>query len=722
MGKIYDLDENDETLTGDEAILQEIRERYEYAKERWRKIREESQTDRRYIAGDPWSADDRKARKDANRPCMSHDELSQYVNHAVNNARQNKKGIKIDPVGDTDEKESELRQDIIRTAEYRSRAQAAYLTAYQAMLEGSYGFFGIKRRYVENDKLTPENFNQQELAFRTFANQDSVLPDADCKEPDWSDQGYCFVLDPITREEFHRQHPHAQYKDFTSDQQQAAKSWIGGDRIILRAEYWKVETTEKKVYLVDGRITDKKPAAFDPEQERTQVKKTVVQYITNGVEILKKNPQPGTMIPIIPVAGLERYIDEGAGPERKLFSLVRLAREPQLSLAFLVSQQMEEAGMTPKVPYVGYVGQFETDAEAWEHITKIGRGYIQVDPIVDKATGAVLPLPQRVAFTPNFEQYEIAKDSARRAIQAAMGISPLPTAAQRNNEKSGVAIENIEKAQEIGSFHFVDNFERALMYAGRVMNEYIEAIHTDEQDMMLLKPDDTHRRVRLNTPEPYLNEKTGEQEHHQLTDGSQTVTVSSAPSHASQRAEVKDFVDLLIQNLKGLPIPPPAAAKLLAIAIRMKELGPKGDELADLISPPEQPGKQIPPEAQQAIQQAQQMMQAMQEELQKLQAEKAGKIVDNQFKMQIEDMKIEADLAKAEIMTKAQSLEERMKFVEDAWAQLHSQAHETAMQSVDHAHAQDMGAQQADAASQAQASDQAHAQQMQAQEPQQEAA
>jgi hypothetical protein len=43
-----------------------------------------------------------------------------------------------------------------------------------------------------------------------------------------------------------------------------------------------------------------------------------------------------------------------------------------------------------------------------------------------------LPLPRRQAFTPNFQEYEIAKDSCRLAIQAAMGISPLPTAAQRD--------------------------------------------------------------------------------------------------------------------------------------------------------------------------------------------------------------------------------------------------------------------------------------------------
>src|SRR5215468_4459356 len=90
----------------------------------------------RYICGDPWTPEDRKARADAGRPCVNHDELNQYVNQAVNSPRQNKLGIKVEPGGNgADGKSAEPRQDIIRTIEYRSKAQGAYLPAVQDMLE-----------------------------------------------------------------------------------------------------------------------------------------------------------------------------------------------------------------------------------------------------------------------------------------------------------------------------------------------------------------------------------------------------------------------------------------------------------------------------------------------------------------------------------------------------------------------------------------------------------
>jgi hypothetical protein len=104
----------------------------------------------------------------------------------------------------------------------------------------------------------------------------------------------------------------------------------------------------------------------------------------------------------------------------------------EMSLAYLNSQKTEEAGLSPRVPYIGYKGQFDSDSEAWEGLNRFPRAYVQVDPLTDPSGQNILPLPQRQAFTPNSQECEIAKDSCNLAIQAAMGNSPLPTAAQRD--------------------------------------------------------------------------------------------------------------------------------------------------------------------------------------------------------------------------------------------------------------------------------------------------
>jgi HSP90 family molecular chaperone len=145
----------------------------------------------------------------------------------------------------------------------------------------------------------------------------------------------------------------------------------------------------------------------------------------------------------------------------------------------------------------------------------------------------------------------------------------------------------------------------------------------------------------------------------------------------------------------------------------------------------------LPPQAQAAMAQAQQQTQAMQGELAKLNMERQAKVlehqgkmqqidlqhkadmeqssVDHAYSMQMEDKKLETQLAVAEINTKAQSQSERQGFLEDLVKLFHSQAHELGLQAHQQAHQQDMAQQQQEAQAQQSAQDAAQSQQVQAQ-------
>jgi hypothetical protein len=697
----------------DEDLLQEIRERYDYAVEAWSAIREEATTDMRFISGDPWDDEDRKEREEAGRPCINHDELNQYCNQAINQVRQSPPGIRIDPAGNgSSDKTAEFRQDMVRGIEYRSSAQDAYITAYENALQRSYGFFRITRDYVSDTSF------DQEIQIRSIINADSVLYDPDVKQPDWSDAMWCFVLDRLALPEFKRQNPNAQKKDFTDDDRRVARSWVD-NKTVLTAEYWKVRLKNRTLLLIERSPDEGGPfVKFRDElksmqgiqvlKNRVVGQRSLTQYKTNGVEILKALPQPGKHIPIIPVVGKELYLDEGSGPERKLVSMVRLARDPQMSMAYLVTLEMEEAGLTPKVPYIGYVGQFETDKDTWDELTKVPRAYAQLDPIVDAATGQVLPKPDRVSFAPNFAAYEVAKDSCRRAVMSAIGITSLPTAAQRDNEKSGVALERIENQQSVGSFHFTSNLHRAMKLAGKIIDEWLPVVYDTEREIGIRRPDDSHQVVKINTQQPVDDGKGGQYHYRLDAQGDHDISISVGPSYETQREAASDFLNTLITNLANLPLSPAQAQKLLALGIQMKQLGPKGDQMADIIAPPQQ-GPELPPQAQAAIQQAQAMAQQLQAELDKLLREKEGKVVENQYRERIEQMKqateielkrieLEMKIGAAEITTKAQDESERRQWLTDLWTQLRDHAHEIGIQSSEQQHERDMHERQAAAA------------------------
>lgn len=667
---------------GDDDLLREIREDYSYFRDYWRENHNEAKIDLRYVSGDPWDPSARSEREDNNRPVLCPDELDQYLNQAINNLRQNKRAIKVNPKGSgANDKDADRRSAIIRGIEYKSNAQAAYTNAFECAINCGIGFFGVTTKVVGKD-------GEVEPRIRMIENPLSVLPDPNAKEADFSDQKRCFVLDLMRQRDFARNYKNAQKRSFTAEDASVAPGWFMEQNILV-AEYWRIDGYDSNGQ--GGKVT---------------------QYITNGIEILETNKWPGSYIPIIPVTGKKVYVPSGSEMKRMYYSMIRKARGPQMMLAYIASQEAEEYGMAPRAPVIGYTGQFETDKEAWDQLNKVPRAYIQADPIVDQSSNSVLPLPTRAPFSPNAQAYEIGFERWRRSVQSAMGITPLPTAAQRQNEKSGVALDKIQAQQAIGSYHFTDNFDRSLENGGRQIDELITLVLDTPRQVGTRQPDDSHVLMHIvpggqNMPMGEDGQPVNPEEVFDPTKGDFDVTISTGMSYQSQREEASAFVDLLVGELGNLPLPPETKATLLSKAISLKDIGPIGDEIAKIIDP-NGDGEPIPPQAQQLIGQLKQQLAALnaacqhyEEIIKKLQMEKDAKIVDNEYRMSIEKMKIEAQVAVAEINTKAQSLNERLTFVEDLAKQFHAQAHDQAM-----------GAQQAQ--QQAELADQQHQQGLEA--------
>lgn len=648
---------------GQDALLTEIREDYVYFRDFWRDNHEEMKIDLRFIAGDPWEPRDRALREENNRPVLCPDELSQYQNATINNLRQNKRAIKVTPAGSeaTDE-DAQTRAAIIRDIEYKSNAQGAYTNAFENEINCGMGFFRLTTKVVNR-----ENGNQ-EPRIKGIENPLSVLLDPNAKEPDFSDMKRCFVMDIMRKRDFIKQYPKAQKVSFAADDMTTAPDWFQGENILV-AEYWRI----------DG---------YDEDGQGGKVK----QYITNGIEILSETDWLGSWIPIIAAMGQKVYKPVGSEMKRFYYSQIRRARGPQMMLAYGASQEAEVVGQMPRNPIIGFVGQFETDKAAWDSLNTVPRAYIQADPVTDETSGQILPIPQRMNQGPDISGYEAFNERWRRAIQSAMGQVSLPTAAQRQNEKSGVALDKIQNAQAVGSFHFTDNFDRALENGGRQLNELLTLVIDTPRQMSSRNPDETHNLIHI-APKgegaPTLDGATGKPvEPGDVFDpakGAFDVTISTGPSYQSQRDAASAFADTLLGELPNLPIPPQAKATLLALTIKLKDVGPIGDEIAKIVDP-QGDGEPVPPQAQQLIQQLQQQLQALHTALGQagvkindLEFDKKAGITKNAGDMALQRLKIEGEVAVAEIQTKAQSEAERAEFVRDIVKQTMDQAHEAAM-------------------------------------------
>ena len=708
----------------------EIRDCFADYRDEWQEVRDEAATDMRYVAGDPWDAEDRAQREDAGRPCISLDEINQYLNQYINNLRQNKRAIQLAPKGKgATDADAARRSGLVKGIEDQSNAQLAYITAAESAVQRSYGFSVIRTEYRDDSSF------DQEILIKPIVNPDTVLICPNYKQPDASDIEDGFLLELLPKRKYKAKYPKAEITDFSADATPGISDWIKEKNVQI-AEYWRVEKDRFKLLLVE---TAKGPQIFtetewkiakelikgEVKRDRTVEKPRVVQYLTNGLEILDEIPWAGSRIPIISCFGKEMWMTEGGTAKRKLFSMVRLARDPQMLFAFLATQECEEAGQIPKVPFVGAKGQFESDADVWEELAHVPHAYVQYDPVVDSTSGTnvLLPPPTRPQYIPNFQQWEIAKDSARRSIQAAMGISPLPTAAQRNNEKSGLALEKINDQEQIGSFHFVDNYKRYMHNMGWQVNELITPIIDTPREMPMKKPDGTRSTLKLvgNTSHPMDNQGAYDvqglpEDHVHTGKGEFDVTIDDGPNYKSEREEQSSFVDTLIENWQSLGIAPPIANKILALAIKLKpDLGAIGTEIATLLNPPDP--SSLPPEAQAIVQQLQGQIQQLLQENAALHMERAAKVLELKNKQTIEAMKgqhlldkgtmdfitqiVKAELAKgskaAEITAQSDAQKELavLGFGHEKDMRAHDAAHEAGIQAVDHAHATDLATHQA---------------------------
>ena len=677
--------------TTDEALLKECREDFMYAKSYWQENYDESKKDMDAVLCIPPESfrNDR-----AGRPCLWPDELSQYINQTNNNLRQTKRAIKVSPRNEeAKDQDAEHRQAYIQGIEYASKAQSIYATAFESTVECGFGFWRV-------NLLVTGPKGEQEPRIRRIPNWSTVLPDPDAKEADFSDAMLYFVTDSMRQTVFARRYPKAKKRSFEGADIQLAPGWFNGENITV-AEWWK----RREITGAEWRKRAAELGYGAPEEGAGEGKETdeadgikhwaVTQRITNGLEILETHEWIGSWIPIIGCFGLEKYKSDGNTAKRLFLSLIRRARDSQQMLAYIASQEAEEFGMAPRAPLMGFKGMFDPDKHKFIH--KQPMAYIEVNVPDDwNPQWGPPPIPTRPQFQPNAQAYESAFQQWRMSIQAAVGVTPLPTAAQRATEKSGIALQRIQSQESMGSFHFTDNFVRALTNTGIQINELItELAKLDSLPQTVLGKDqkgaDIQMKIAQQPAAPGSGEAAGEgapadADSQQLPEeklffahrGEFEVAISDGPSEMSQRDEVSDFVDTLLTSLPQLQIPPPLLQQIVAIAIRLKNIGTYGDEIADLLAPPQ--GQEVPPQARAMVLQLQGQLKAAQAEIQQLSLEKMAKITEFQGKMALADKQQETQMLVAEITTRAQNLNERMSAFEDMMKQWHSQAHDLALQ------------------------------------------
>jgi hypothetical protein len=660
----------------DEAFLELARERFKLCSDAEDRRRAEMLADLNFRAGIQWDEAVKQKRLRKKRPCHTVNRIPEFVKHVVNNMRQARPAIKIDPVGDgADQEQAEIRQGLIQYIERNSQAETAYDTAMENMCTMGLGWIRVIDDWAAHDSF------DKDLFIRWVLNTFSVYSDPTAQMPDWSDMKYAFVVNDLMMSEFRAQFGDkpmaADATNFSSigDHQ---SYWFPRGNIRVAEYFWieqKADTlceledgstrllsdlpkpngepmyksVDNRLILINRDEVDEDGWAKEEDIGRTRPCFVPVVHwaLITGTDKLRERKWEGRFIPLIPVIGNQIELDG----DRMLVGMVRYARELQQMYNYIVSCISETIGLAPRAQWLAEIDQIEQFREAYEAANN--------DPQVvlpykkQSIEGVPVPPPQRISM-----MIEVAGlVQALQVIDAQMkSVFSIYDASlgQKGPQESGKAIDARRIESDTSTYDWGDNFIRSLEHTGRVINDLLKPYYnTPGRIVQILREDQSRDAITLN--QEYKDPKTGEPRNYDLSKGKYSVVISTGPSHQTKRQQASSS---MLELAKMYPPVMQVAGDIIvkemdwpgkeAIAARLEKTLPPGLKDPDPNAPP------IPQEAQAAMGKMQALIQQLSAALHEATDKNNLQLMKEQFQTFRDSMKNEVTLAVAELTNKSE--------------------------------------------------------------------
>ncbi len=477
-----------------DALVKEVRDRIQDSHDHDKDNRREAALDLEYLAGNQWPEADRRQREAVGRPMLTFNRLGQFVRQVSNEIRQSDLSIKVVPEDDaSDPTLAKIFDGLIRYIQYVSSAGHVFATAAEHQTACGIGWFRIESDYADDSAF------DQELSIRPVRNPLSVYDDPAAVEIDRSDAMWRAIVEVWPRKTFEAKWPGKATEGVTKPSDTASGTggffWSTTDTVRV-AEYWRKIPYTKILGLTNtGETIDATgiPQAMHQMlgivRTRKQECHRVEQYIVSGTEVLEgPHPWPGKFIPVIPVIGGETPLDQ----RTYRFGVIRHARDSQIMYNFMRTAAAEAIAVQPKNPWLVTPQMVKGHEQQWHTAHKTNRPFMYFNPDRESPSGPRRePPPAYPAAL--VQEAQFASDD----MKAATGIYDAALGA-RSNETAGVAIARRQVQGATANFHFIDNLQRSMEHAGRVLIDLIPKVYDNERVIRLLGEDGSQQYAPIN--------------------------------------------------------------------------------------------------------------------------------------------------------------------------------------------------------------------------------
>lgn len=441
-----------------------------------------------YNIGDgQWPASVREERENDGRPCLTFNKLRKHVAHVANYEREQRLAGRVRPVDDkADPDTAKIIEGLVRQIEYASKADEIYADAGEKAIAGGFGFW----RLITKEK--DDSFDQ-EIFIEKIENQFSVYLDPEGR--------YGFIREGISKKEFENRYPGKALAGFEAGVGEEYIHWYEPDKIYI-AEYFYKEQYDKtiaqcvnadngitKIIELTDEITPDLLAlnGFTIVQQKTQKADRIKWSKISAHEVLEKGEWAGKYIPIVEVVGDKVEV---AGKIYKR-SLIRDGKDPQRMFNYWLTHITEMGALIPKSPFILTPQQIKGFETEWQNVNKKSLPFLRYNPIggqkpqrepppqIQSGIGQLMAICQ-----------ENIMDTIGR-FEASFG--------QKSNERTGVAIQQRASRSDLGSFHFHDNFRRAILETTRQLIDLIPKIYDTARIERILGEEGEEAIIPINT-------------------------------------------------------------------------------------------------------------------------------------------------------------------------------------------------------------------------------
>lgn len=638
-----------EKLSDDEKIITEAKERFRRCEEWEADARKHFIEDMKFANADPdngWQWDnalmtDRLQRQ---KPCLTINKTRQHNLIITNDAKQNKPGVNIRPVGDGATYDAaQVYEGVVRHIEYQSNAEQVYDTGTMFQVQAGWGYWRVITDYVSDDSF------DQEIFLRRFKNPLSVYLDPDISEADGSDAWFGFVFEDVPADRFKAEYP--KFKDMVPSSNTIAPSdeWLTKDQVRI-AEYYRKEQKADKLVAFTlpmplaeagqqfvGRLS-KMPKEMkdvyelvkdqDDTTTRDIVSDEIMWFKIAGNEIIDRRPWLGKYIPIVRVIGEETVIE--GKMDRK--GHTRAMKDAQRMYNYWASEATAQVALQGKTPWLAPAQAIEGLEDYWAKTNVESSAVLPYNALDED--GRTIPAPARQQPPQMANAYiqgmQICQDQMMMAsgqYQSQFG--------QNENATSGKAINERQRQGDTATYHFIDNLAVAIRFTGKILIDLIPKVYDTERVIRILAKDGTESQIQIKPDAQTAYQEMPQQQQPDNTRqqvaaifnpnvGRYEVESDIGPGYATRRQEAFNaMTQIASQNQKFMDL----AGDLLFKSADF----PLADELADRwsrIIPPNVKGEGPPPE----VQQMQQQMDMLKQAIVKLQKDVTDKSGDQNIK------------------------------------------------------------------------------------------